>query len=158
MATVKILNQAPGYGGSSPYGNTSTNKFTLETTATGAVKNGSSTAALAIADEVVLGVMDAGFRLDDMQIVISTAMTPLVTASLGFKYVDGVDSAAVPQDAAYFGTGLVLNAAGRLRNATTKAIVTLPKPANLVLTLAGAANAKVSYLDFVIKGELIGPK
>lgn len=158
MATVKILNQNAGYGGFSPYGNTTTNKFTLETTATGAVKNGSSTVALAIADEVVLGVMEAGFRLDDMEIVVSTAMTALVTGSLGFKYVDGVDSTVVPQDATYFGTGLVLNAAGRLRNATSKAIVTLPKPANLVLTIAGAANAKVSYVDVVIQGELIGPK
>lgn len=158
MATLKLLNQNPGYGGMSPYGNTTTNKFTLETTATGAAKNASSTAALAIADEVVLGVMDAGFRLDDMEAVISTGMTVAVTGSLGFKYVDGVDSTVVPQNAAYFGAGLALATAARLRNATANAIVTLPKPANLVLTISGAANAKASYIDFVISGELTGPK
>lgn len=158
MATVKLLNQNPGYGGFAPYGNATTNKFTLETTATGAAKNSSSAAALAIGDEVVLGVMDAGFRLDDSEIVISTGLTASVTGSLGFKYVDGVDSTAVPQDAAYFGTGLALATAARLRNATTKAIVALPKPANLVLTIAGANNAKASYVDFVICGELSGPK
>ena len=158
MATVKILGQTAGYGGMSPYGNTSNNKFTLETTATGAAKNSNSTTALQIGDEVVLGVMDAGFRLDDSQIVISTGLTAAVTGSLGFKYVDGVDSTEVPQDAVYFGTGLALTTAARLRNATTKAIVKLPKAANLVLTIAGAANAKVSYVDFVITGELTGPK
>lgn len=158
MATVKLLNQNSGYGGFAPYGNTTTNKFTLETIATGAAKNSSSTAALAIGDEVILGVMDAGFRLDDSEIVISTGLTASVTGSLGFKYVDGVDSTSVPQDAAYFGTGLALATAARLRNATTKAIVILPKPANLVLTIAGANNAKASYVDFVISGELNGPK
>lgn len=158
MATVKLLNQTPGYGGFSPYGNTTTNKFTLETTATGAAKNASSSAALAVADEIVLGVMEAGFRLDDMEAVVVTGMTAAVTGSLGFKYVDGVDSTVVPQNSAYFGAGLALATAARLRNATANAIVTLPKPANLVLTLAGAANAKVSYIDFVIRGELIGPK
>lgn len=158
MATVKLLNQNPGYGGMSPYGNASTNKFTLETTATGAAKNSSSTAALAIGDVIVLGLMDAGFRLDDMEAVVSVGMTASVTGSLGFKYADGVDSTVVPQDAAYFGSGLALATAARLRNSSTSAIVALPKPANLVLTIAGAANAKASYIDFVISGELIGPK
>ena len=58
----------------------------------------------------------------------------------------------------YFGTGLVLNAAGRLRNASSKAIVTLPKPARLILTVAGAGNAKASRLDITVTGELTGDK
>ena len=158
MATVKLLNQNASYSGHSPYGNGTTAKFTLKTTATGAAENASSTAALAIADKVVLGTLDAGFQLNDSHIVVSTGMTASVTGSLGFEYVDGVDSTEVPQDAAYFGTGLNLATAARLRNATTKAIVKLPKPANLVLTIAGANNVKVSKIDVVVVGELVGPK
>ena len=91
-------------------------------------------------------------------LVISIALTASVTASLGFEYADGVDSADVPQDAAYFGAGLVMSTAARLRNATSKALVVLPKAAKLILTIAGAANAKVSQVDIAIWGEQLGPK
>ena len=81
--------------------------------------------------------------LEDASIFITTAMTASVTGSLGFKYEDGVDDAKVPQDAAYFISGGSLATAGRLR-ANTGKLVTLPKPARLILTIAGAANAKAS--------------
>ena len=48
--------------------------------------------------------------------------------------------------------GQSLATAARLRNATTNAAVTLPKDAWLILTTAGAANAKVSKLDFILFG------
>lgn len=159
MANVKLRKiNGRQFGGAVPFGNACTFVFPLVTTATGAASDADSAAALAIADVVDLGPLPEGFRLDDSTVVISTALTAAVTGSLGFKYEDGVDSAVVPQDAAYFGTGLVLSAAARLRNAAAKALVTLPKPARLILTIAGAANAKASLTEFVITGELTGPQ
>ena len=157
MATVKLkglgINQ---FGGVDTAGNLTTYRGTLETNATGAALNSNSTAALAIADKVVLVLLPAGMLLEDAQIIVSTAMTASVTGSLGFEYANGVDVAATPQDAAYFGTGLVLNAAGRIRTTSSKIPVTLAKDANLVLTIAGAANAKVSRTDFIVHGERFG--
>lgn len=159
MATIKKI--AAGYqqfGGFTPYGNVSTLRCVLETNASGAPLNANSTAALAIADVVVLDFLPEGFVPEDAQIIVSTGMSASVTGSLGFAYADGVDSAEVPQDAAYFGAGLNLATAARLRTASNKAPVKLPKEAYLVLTLAGANNAKVSRLDFVVHGERNGPK
>ena len=145
-------------GAAGAYGNLTVLPFALQTTAAGGAIGADSIAPLAVGDVVDLGPLPAGMRLDDSMIVVSTAMTAAVTGSLGFAYEDGVDHATVPQDAAYFGTGLVLNAAGRLRNASSKAIVTLPKPARLILTVAGAGNAKASRLDITVTGELTGDK
>ena len=155
MATVKLTQFRSRQFGSVPYGNVTSLPFQLTTNATGAAVGADSTAALAIADKVVLGTLPAGFRLDDSFAVISTGFTASVTCSLGFQYEDGVDSAEVPQDAAYFGSGIVLSAAARLRNASSKAIVTLPKAASLILTVAGANNAKAAKVDVVIQGELV---
>lgn len=154
MANVRLkgigLNR---FGGVNTEGNVTTYRATLATNATGAALNSSSTSALGIGDVVTLASLPAGMLLEDAQFIVSTAMTAAVTGSLGFLYADGVDSATVPQDAAYFGTGLVLNAAGRVRTTSSKAPVVLEKEANLVLTLAGAANAKASRVDFIVHGE-----
>ena len=159
MTTVKLRKiNARQFGGAVPYGNACTFAFPLATTAAGAAIDGDSTAALAVGDVVDLGPLPEGFRLNDSAAVISTALTAAVTASLGFKYEDGVDSTVVPQDAAYFGAGIVLSAAARLRNTSAKALITLPKPARLILTIAGADNAKESRVDFIITGELTGPR
>lgn len=159
MATIK--KDFAGYqqfGGFTPYGNLTTLRSTLETTSTGAAINSNSTAALASGDVVVLNELPEGFLLEDALLVVSTAMTASVTGSLGFVYADGVDSTAVPQDAAYFGSSLNLAAAGRLRTASTKAPVQLPKKAYLVLTIGGANNAKASRVDVVVHGERCGPQ
>jgi hypothetical protein len=37
-------------------------------------------------------------------------------------------------------------------------LVTLPKPAKLILTTGGAANAKASQLDVLVIGELTGAR
>lgn len=159
MAKVKVKNARIGtFGGLSPYGNATILGFTLKTNATGAVINSDSTAALAIGDVVDLGELPEGLRLADAQLFVSTAMTAAVTGKLGFVYSDGVDSTEVPQDDAYFiAAGGALNATGRLRANGTK-LVTLPKPARLVLTIAGAANAKASDLRVEVLGELKGPR
>ena len=157
MTTIKLkgigINQ---FGGVETEGNLTTYRATLKTDATGAAVNANSTAALAIGDKVVLNTLPAGMLLEDAQLIVSTAMTALVTGSLGFEYTDGVDSATVPQDAAYFGAGLTLNAAGRVRTASSKVPVVLAKTANLVLTIAGAANAQVSRVDVIVHGERFG--
>lgn len=129
----------------------------MQTTAAGAVIDGDSTAALAIGDVVVLEKLPEGFVLEDAQLIVSTGMTASSTGSLGFLYADGVDSAAVPQDAAYFGAGLNAATAARIRTASAKAPVRLAKEAYLVWTHAGAANAKASRIDVIVHGERLGP-
>lgn len=145
------------FGGFTPYGNLTTLRATLQTTAAGAVIDGDSTAALAIGDVVVLEKLPEGFVLEDAQLIVSTGMTASATGSLGFLYADGVDSAAVPQDAAYFGAGLNAATAARIRTAGAKAPVRLDKEAYLVWTHAGAANAKASRIDVIVHGERLGP-
>lgn len=156
MPTIKINdNRVNQFGGAAQYGNVTTLRYPLATTAAGAVVDSNSTAAVAAGDVIDLGSLPAGFLLEDAQLLIQTGMTATITGSLGFKYADGVDSTKVPQDAAYFGAGLVLSAAARLR-ATTNKLVTLPKEARLILTTAVAANAKVSAMTAIVHGERMG--
>src|SRR5665213_2910134 len=119
------------WGGVAIDGNVTSYRYPLATNALGAAKNSTSAAALAIGDVVDLGPLPAGMVLEDSQVIVTAGLTAAVTGSLGFAYTDGVDHPDVPQDAAYFGAGLVLSAAARLRNAVAK-LVTLPKDARLI--------------------------
>lgn len=158
MATVTLKQvQKRQFGGFTPYGNVTSLMFALATAANGAAVGADSSSALAAGDVVDLGPLPAGMRLDDASLFITTGMTATITGSLGFKYEDGVDSTAVPQDAAYFGTGIDLATTGRKR-ATGSKLVTLPKPARLILTTAVAANAKASDIKVLVTGELTGPR
>jgi hypothetical protein len=158
MATVTLKRQSGrNFGNVAPYGNLSVLAFALATASNGGAVGADSAAALGIGDVVDLGPLPEGFRLEDANILITTGMTATITGSLGFKYEDGVDDAGVPQDAAYFGAGLNLATAARVRAAGTK-LVTLPKPARLILTTAVAANAKVSDIKVLIYGELKGER
>ena len=158
MATIKKKSIGDKqFGGFTPYGNVTTIRATLQTNATGAAIHSDSAAVIAVADVVVLEKLPEGFLLEDAQVIVSTPMTASATGSLGFIYADGVDSTNVPQDAAYFGTGINAAAAGRIRTAGTKAPVRLAKEAYLVWTHAGAANAKASRIDVIVHGERIGP-
>ncbi|MEG2447241.1 MAG: hypothetical protein RSA22_11750 [Acinetobacter sp.] len=157
MATIKRKTARDRqFGGFTPYGNVSTLVYLLKTNATGAVIDSDSTAAVASGDVIDLGELPEGMRLDDAQILIKTGMTATVTGSLGFKYVD-TDSTEVPQDAAYFINAGDMATAGRLR-ANTGKLVTLPKPARLILTTGVAANAKASDIKVIVSGELTGPR
>lgn len=158
MTTVtKNRFRARQFGGAAAaYGNTTVLRYELQTNSAGGAIDADSGAALKQGDVVVLGTLPAGFRLDDSLVIVSTAFTASVTAKLGFAYEDGVDSAEVPADDDYFGSGLVLSSAARLRNATANPPVVLPKPALLTLTIAGADNDKAGRLDVVIHGELNG--
>ena len=157
MATVKIKSAHMRQFGNVPYGNVTTLAFALATAANGGAIGADSAAAIGIGDVIDLGPLPEGMRLDDAQVLVTTGMTATITGSLGFKYEDGVDSAAVPQDAAYFGAGIDLAAAGRKR-ATGSKLVTLPKPARLILTTAVAANAKVSDIKVLVSGEQLGDR
>ena len=154
MATVTAQQFRARQFGSTPYGNKTVLPFKLKTNAIGAAIDSSQATALAIGDVVILGSLPAGMLITDSTVIVSTALTALVTGSLGIQYVDGVDSTLLPQSASMFGAGLVLNAVGRLRNATTHPLAKLPKDAYLILTMAGANNAKASVVDVVIEGEL----
>ncbi|UBQ43417.1 hypothetical protein [Comamonas thiooxydans] len=137
--------------GSTPWGNLNALHFILKTGANGGALEADSNAPLAVGDKVRMGVIPAGSTLVDAMAVVSTGLTATVKGDLGFEYVDGVDAAKVPQDAAYFGAALDLAAAARLRNTSTKAPVTLPKDAYLVLTTSGAANDKAARVDVVLQ-------
>jgi hypothetical protein len=156
MPTITKKNLAERQFGGVPYGNTTTLQFALETNASGAALNSDTTAAIGLGDVVRLGWLPAGAKLQDAQAIVSTTFSASVTGSLGFAYVDGVDSTAVPQDAAYFLSGQALSSTTRARANTAKAPVTLPKDAYLILTTAGAGNAKASKLDVLVEVELIG--
>lgn len=157
MATVSLKSALKRQFGNNPYGNLSVLSFALATLASGAAADSDSTAAIAAGDVIDLGPLPEGLRLDDAQIIVTTGMTATITGSLGFKYEDGTDSTEAPQDAAYFGSGIDLAAAGRKRATGTK-LVTLPKPARLILTTAVAANAKASDIKVLVTGELTGPR
>lgn len=158
MATVskkKVLNQAT-FGGV-PYGNYTALTFPFATNSSGVFVDSDLTTAVASGDKVRLGVLPAGMKLIDALFIVSDAFTALVTADIGFEYVDGVDVTAVPQDADYFGTAIALNTAGRYpADNAGVAVVTLPKDAYLILTTGGANCAAVGVADIVIKGVLTG--
>lgn len=156
MATITKKRLAERQIGGVPYGNVSSLIFSLVTNATGAALDSDSAAAIGNGDKVIIGRLPAGFNLQDATFVVSDAFTALVTADIGFEYVDGVDSVAVPQDADYFGNDVTLHTAGRYRQATTVRPVTLPKDAYLTVVTAGAANAAVGVLDVIVQGELVG--
>ena len=126
------------------------------TLANGAPGDCNTTTPLAIGDVVNLMRLDAGTLLSDAQLVVSTGFGAGVKADIGFVYVDGVDSAAVPQNAAYFFAEADLAATARLRTTTANAVARLPKAAYLTVTIKGAAIAKVGKADVVINGEWQG--
>ena len=157
MATVSLKSALKRQFGNNPYGNLSVLSFALATLASGAAADSDSTAAIASGDVIDLGPLPEGLRLDDAQIIVTTGMTATITGSLGFKYEDGTDSTEAPQDAAYFGSGIDLAAAGRKRATGTK-LLTLAKPARLILTTAVAANAKASDIKVLVYGEQVGAR
>ncbi len=157
MATVKKNQLFTRQFGNNPYGNVTSLEFGFTTNASGVINDSDATAAIAISDVLDLGPLQAGMRLDDASILVSDALKASVTCSLGFKYEDGVDDTGVPQDAAYFGTGLALSSTGRVR-ANTGKLVTLPKAARLIMTFAGANNDEAGAVKVLVSGELAGAK
>ena len=91
----------------------------------------------------------------DEPIIISDAFTANSTFDLGFAYTDGVDVAAVPQDADYFFAALD-EAVGLTFKTNTTAPVTLPKDAYLILTNNTAAQAAAGAMNILVYGIMTG--
>lgn len=158
MATIKSRSKVMThfYTVTAPYGNTTTVGYQLKAKTGGVITNGDSATAPKAGDVIDLGELLEGFFLTDAQVFITKGLSATITGSLGFAYEDGVDDIDVPQDAEYFiKAGADLATAGRLR-ADGSNLVVLPKPARLILTLAGAANAKEADIKVTVTGELTG--
>ena len=160
MADIKSKNRflTHYFGATVPFGNMSVLTYYADTNATGALINSDTDTPVKTGDVIDLGELPEGFCMTDAQLFVMTGMTATVTASLGFRYEDGEDDADVPQDAAYFiKAGGDLATAGRLRANGSKLVI-LPKTARLILTMAGASNAKASSIRVAVTGELTGSK
>ena len=158
MATIKSKSEVMTnfYTVTSPYGNTTTVGYRLKANTGGVLANSDSTTAPKAGDVIDLGELLEGWFLTDAQVFITEGLSATVTGKLGFAYEDGVDDIDVPQDDAYFiKAGADLATAGRLR-ADGSNLVVLPKPARLILTLAGAANTKEADIKVTVTGELTG--
>ena len=66
--------------GASPYGNLTAFRYVLKTVASGAVEGGDSTAAVGSGDTVKIGILPAGFRLIDSEVIVKTGLTATITA------------------------------------------------------------------------------
>lgn len=156
MATTRLKTDPKQQMGNTPWGNRVAFRFVLSTDASGRVLGADRLADFKTGDKVVLGMLPEGLRILDSQVLVTTALTAATTGKLGFEYADGIDNATAPQDDDYFGAALALNAAARLRNATTNATVLLPKPAHVTLVLGGADNAKSGRVEIIIEGVFEG--
>lgn len=157
MANATINALGGQFGGFTPYGNLTTLRYTLQTRADGAPLHSHDVVPLEIDDVIRFQYpIPAGFVMEDLQLIVSTAFGAGVTADIGFAYADGVNDTAHPQDAVYFGTGVQLSAAARIRTASNKALFALPKDAYLILTVKGADIEAAGKAQLVLHGERLG--
>lgn len=159
MATITKKNLRNERSHAGAFGNRWSQIYTFETNSSGYILDSDTPAAAVGATDVIrLGIIPAGVRISDALIIISDGSTASVTYNLGFAYVDGVDSTAVPQDADYFVTGSTsaATAVRQVANNTAVRPVTLPKDAYLIWTNAGAAHASVCIVDVIVQGVLVG--
>jgi hypothetical protein len=137
-----------------PGGNLSVYRYNFTTNASGVLVASDQTTAVIATNVVRLGVLPAGLELMDFMAVISDAFSGSTVGDIGFAYVDGVDSTAVPQDSDYFMDGVSTASTAVLRKTTVTAPVILPKDAYLIYTnMAGADHASVGVMDIYITGE-----
>lgn len=158
MSTVtkNRIRQAAQYSG--PSGNKFAKVFRFNVSAAGVCPDSDLATAVQINDVVRIGILQAGLELHDALAVVSDAFAASTTADIGFQYVDGVDSTAVPQDADYFFAALATSSAGRTRATNTGvAPLVLPKDAYLIVTRKGAADSALGIMDVIVEGILNGP-
>jgi hypothetical protein len=139
-----------------PYGNHTSLEYHFETNSSGVFVDSDTTTAVVSGSVVRLGVIPAGFRMQDALVIISDAGSASVTTDVGFLYVDGVDVSAAAQDAAYFKSALATDATGVSRKTGVKAPITLTKDAYLTLTVGGANHASVCVMDIIVEGIWTG--
>lgn len=156
MATItklKVRNE-PQWGDAC--GNAWSGKFRFETNASGYYVNSDTPAtAVGIADVVRIGILPAGLDIHESIQIVSDAFTATSTFDIGFAYVDGVDSTAVPQNAAYFANDLATTA-GITRKTASTAPVVLPKDAYLTILNNTAAQNAVGVIDIIVQGIWTG--
>ena len=154
MTTINtnFMTQAGKFGGV-PFGNTLSLEYHFETTSAGVAVGTDFATAVQSGDIVRLGILPAGFKLEDALLIISSAFAGSTTASFGFLYTDGVDVSTAPQDSAYFSASAVSTAStGVSRKTGVKAPLVLAKDAYLTLTVGGAAHSSAGVLDIVVIG------
>ena len=140
-----------------PDGNKHVVRGNFATNASGVAANADLATAVQINDVVRIAFLPAGTELHDAQAIVSDAFAASTTADIGFLYADGVDSSAVPQNAAYFFSGQATSSVTRARSSTTNAPVRLPKDAYLTLTRKGAADSAAGIVDVLVDCVLQGP-
>lgn len=142
---------------SAPYGNLLSFLFTMALSAAGVYTDSDKKTAVGIGDVIRVGILPAGFRIQNAIIAISAAFTATSKFKIGFAYVDGVDSATVPQSDTYFSTLLDAPTVGRSGITTgTSRPVTLPKDAYLIITNTVAAQATAGVIDITVDGVWLG--
>lgn len=155
MAKIHVRNNGGNRFGGVPYGNMAVEHYRIVAKEDGTILGADAYGPPKADDVLVLGVLEQGFRLDDAQIIVKTAMSSGITADVGFVYADGADDANVPQDAAYFASDADFASAARIRCQSAK-LVTLPKQALLTVTLKGADSEAAADIDILIYGEKFG--
>ena len=157
MAKLTINGAGNSRYGNRPFGNDAVYRFVVETGATGILQHSrDAKVALAINDVLYIGRLQGGMVPDTMKAIVSNHFGAGVTASFGFAYADGVDSADLPQSATYFGSGIVLSAVGEIPVPIKAKLAALPKDAYLTMTITGANVAEAGYMDVVVRGEQTG--
>ncbi len=157
MATITKKTAFDRSMNGAPYGDMVALPYRMQTNSSGVLTGGDSASAVGNGDVVRIGKIPAGTKLLDSVATISDAFTGSSTYKMGFAYVDGVDSTAVPQDDAYFtAASTALSSTAVQRKSTVTAPVTLPKDAYLIVTNAGAAQAAAGIMDVVIFGQAVG--
>ena len=140
------------------YGNSWTGIYNFTTNASGVLAASDQTTAIVQTNVVRIGLMPAGLEIKDCLSICSDAFSTSVTHKLGFAYVDGEDSTAVPQDDDYFFAALAATVGRTAANNTAVRPLTLPKDAYLILTVNGstADHASAGVYDFVVQGRFMG--
>lgn len=135
-------------------GNQTVLRFNVTTNSSGVWIDGDTATAPAATDELLIGILPAGMRLDDALMIVSNDFTAATAAKVGIRAVDGVTT---QDDADYFTASLVLNAIDRYR-ADNKAVapITLARDMYLVMDWDTATNAVAGVLDILIYGVLTG--
>lgn len=141
---------------SGPSGNAVRIRGNFTTSASGVAANSDLATAVQVNDVVRIGFLPDGTELHSAEAIVSDAFAASTTADIGFLYADGVDSASVPQNAAYFFAALATSSTSRTRATAVNAPVRLAKDAFLVLTRKGAADSAVGIIDVIVEGVLKG--
>lgn len=154
-ATKKNVKYLQQFGGV-PYGNLSALHFNFTTNASGIWEDSDLATAVVDATKLRLGVLPAGMTLVNYMAIISDAFDTDVDFEIGFEYVDGVDSTAVPQDHDYFTLALDADATSVTFKTNPTAPVTLPKDAYLIITIETDDNEAAGVLDLFVIGIMEG--